>query len=59
MLRPGGRLAWLTCTLNPAENESRTRAVLAKSGLELDYEFETPSDSPGSEFFYAALLRKK
>ena len=57
-LRPGGKLAWLTCTVNPGENELAVRAMLAHSALKLDYEFATPPDSPGAEFFYAALLRK-
>lgn len=58
-LGPSGKLAWLTCTLNPDENERQTRAINAASGLELEYEFTTPPDSPGAEFFYAAMLRKK
>lgn len=59
MLRPGGKLAWLTCTLNPMENELASRSMLLDSSLELDYEFTTPLNSPGAEYFYAALLRKK
>ena len=58
-LEPGGLLAYLTCTLNPAENES---CVMDFLGTHVDAlvrrESRTPVDSPLREFFYGALLQK-
>ena len=57
-LRPGGALAYVTCTLNPAENEEQVRRFLARSpSLHLEQEFQTPPTANLGEFFYAALMR--
>lgn len=57
-LAPGGVLAYVTCTLNPAENQDQVRAFLARHpAFRLETEFLTPPDSPLRECFYAARLR--
>lgn len=58
-LLPGGRIVYLTCTLNPAENEERVRAFLARhSGFACATQWATPPDSPWREFFYGAVLAR-
>lgn len=57
-LQPNGVLAYLTCTLNPAENQEQVAAFLARHpGSRLESEFSTAPDSSLSEFFYAARIR--
>jgi 16S rRNA (cytosine967-C5)-methyltransferase len=59
-LEPGGRLLYLTCTLNPAENEERIAHFLADNqDADLCREFATPPASPLREFFYGAMLRRR
>jgi 16S rRNA (cytosine967-C5)-methyltransferase len=59
-LSPGGGIAYLTCTMNPEENEDRIRAYLrGNSGVALERQWDTPAESPLGEFFYGALLRRK
>lgn len=59
-LAPGGVLIYLTCTLNPAENEDLVRAFTAEEpSAQMAGEFQTPHDSPLGEFFYAAKLVKQ
>lgn len=58
-LEPGGFLAYLTCTLNPAENEDCVMDFLsAHTDALVRREWRTPVDSPLKEFFYGALLQK-
>jgi 16S rRNA (cytosine967-C5)-methyltransferase len=58
-LLPGGRLLYLTCTLNKAENEDQIAAFLLRHPDALRTgEFQTPPASPLGEFFYAALLAR-
>ncbi|WP_081650555.1 transcription antitermination factor NusB [Paucidesulfovibrio longus] len=55
----GGLLAYLTCTLNPDENERQIAAFLAgHPDAELRTEWTTDPDAKWGEFFYAALLAK-
>lgn len=57
--RPGGLVVYITCTLNPAENEDRIHGLTAGTpGLTLERTWATPPDSPLCEFFYGAVLRK-
>lgn len=57
---PAGVLAYVTCTLNPAENEQRVREFLKRHReFSLDIEWSTPPDSPLHEFFYAARLSRE
>lgn len=54
----GGTLAYVTCTLNPAENGDQVRRFLARTpSFRLVHEFQTPPTAPLGEFFYAALIR--
>jgi len=58
-LRSGGRLIYLTCTLNPRENEDQIAAFVARHPEAAQTaEFRTPFDSPLREFFYSAVLEK-
>lgn len=58
-LASGGRLAYLTCTMNPNENQ-RSVEKLARNRSEaaLLRTWTTPEDSPLGEFFFTALLAK-
>ena len=57
-LRDGGTLAYVTCTLNPAENGDQIRRFLARTPtFRLIHEFQTPPTANLGEFFYAALVR--
>ncbi len=59
-LEPGGSIIYLTCTLNPAENEGQVAAFLEQSeNAELLREFRTDFSSPLREFFYGAQIRKR
>ncbi len=59
-VKPGGRIAVITCTLNPEENEGMVEKFLSEHpGSKLEKEWTTPPDSPLNEFFYAAVLRVK
>lgn len=58
-VRPAGLVAYLTCTLNPAENQEQVERILASDkGLSLEKEWHTPFDGPLGEFFYGAVLRR-
>lgn len=58
-LLPGGRIVYLTCTLNPTENEERVKDFLTRhSEFSLEKEWATPPVSPWREFFYGAVLRR-
>ncbi|UZP66320.1 Fmu (Sun) domain-containing protein [Desulfovibrio mangrovi] len=58
-LMTGGRLIYITCTVNPDENERQIAAFLDRTeGVTLEREWHTPQDSPYMEFFYAAMLRR-
>ncbi|CAK7000823.1 MAG: Ribosomal RNA small subunit methyltransferase B [Desulfovibrio sp.] len=57
-LLPGGRIVYLTCTVNPAENEERVKAFFTRhTAFALEKEWTTPPDSPWREFFYGAVLK--
>ena len=57
-LRPGGLLVYMTCTLNPAENQGQVADFLSRHpNARLESEHATPPDSPLGEFFYAAGIR--
>lgn len=58
-VRKNGRLAYITCTLNPAENEGQIAKFLRKHpDAALVKEWTTPPESELREFFYSALLKK-
>jgi 16S rRNA (cytosine967-C5)-methyltransferase len=57
LLKPGGRIVYITCTVNPAENEGQVAAFLARHPeASSGREFRTPFSSPLGEFFYGAEL---
>lgn len=58
-LAPGGRLVYVTCTLNPAENEQAVDRLGARH-RELVLEIEAPvaPDPALGECFYGAVLKK-
>lgn len=59
-LEPGGSIVYLTCTLNPAENEGQVATFLEQhENAELTREFRTEFWSPLREFFYGAQIRKR
>lgn len=59
-LAPGGVLAWVTCTLNQAENQDLLRFFLERTpNASQQTTFLTPDDSPLGEFFFASLLEKR
>lgn len=56
----GGKLVYITCTVNPAENESQIADFLKRHDESfLVREFLPDAESPLREFFYAAVLGKK
>ncbi|MBI9112008.1 transcription antitermination factor NusB [Maridesulfovibrio ferrireducens] len=58
-VRKGGFLAYITCTLNPAENHGQIANFLKKNkDTRLKKEWTTSPDSQLKEFFYSALLEK-
>lgn len=60
LLSPGGELAYITCTRNPAENEQRIAAhCAAHADAILLKAWENTPDDSGADNMYAALLRKK
>ncbi|WP_419786235.1 transcription antitermination factor NusB [Pseudodesulfovibrio sp.] len=57
-VKRNGRIAVITCTLNPEENQELIKRFLTShSGARLETEWTTPADSPLNEFFYAASVR--
>ena len=58
-LERGCELAYITCTLSPAENEEQINAFLKEHpDLELLRVYRTPSDDLGYEGMFGALLRR-
>lgn len=59
LLQPQREIAYITCTVNPAENERQIRACLEDNRhLELIAEWRSPLDQPWLEGMYGALLRR-
>lgn len=59
-LRPGGRLAYITCTLNRAENAERIEQLLrTHADATLLRSSMSSLDLPLNEFFFQALIAKK
>lgn len=59
LLPSGGCLAYVTCTLNPEENEGRIeRFVRAHPGLRLLRQAQSDPAEGLEEFFYGAVLKK-
>lgn len=59
-LRPSGRLAYITCTLNPAENERQIHHLLRDHPeLRVLEMYQGEEDFRFGEFFWAALLERR
>ena len=58
-VRPGGLLVYITCTVNPSENEEQVQNFLRHTpGFILEETYHTPHASLLREFFFAACLRR-
>lgn len=58
-LAPGGVLFYVTCTMNPDENQRQVARFLeAEPGARLAATWATGAEVPTGEFFYAATLNK-
>ncbi|MDQ7836718.1 MAG: transcription antitermination factor NusB [Humidesulfovibrio sp.] len=58
-LAPGGTLFYVTCTMNPDENQRQVARFLAEQpGARQAGTWATGPDVPTGEFFYAATLKK-
>ncbi|MEG2139173.1 MAG: transcription antitermination factor NusB [Bilophila sp.] len=58
-LASGGHLAYITCTMNPEENEGQIAAFLAQTPTAtLERQWESTPDAFGSDLMFGALLRK-
>lgn len=49
LLAPGGALLWITCSLEPAENEGMAEWLRARVGTAGALERRTPSGTPGTD----------
>ncbi|WP_051445228.1 RsmB/NOP family class I SAM-dependent RNA methyltransferase [Desulfocurvus vexinensis] len=59
-LAPGGVLAYVTCTVTPAENEGQVeRFLAAHPDFRLAATHTTPQDAPLGEFFHAVRLERR
>lgn len=59
VLPSGGRIAYVTCTVNPEENETQIARFLQRHpGTRLDCQWESSPDRFGSDLMYGALVRK-
>ena len=58
-LAPGGALYYLTCTMNPDENQRQVERFLSSEpDARLAQTWSTGAEVPTGEFFYAATLNK-
>jgi 16S rRNA (cytosine967-C5)-methyltransferase len=58
-LGPGGRLVYVTCTINPAENEANVDRLGSRHrDLVLEAEVPAAPDAALGEAFYGAVLKK-
>jgi 16S rRNA (cytosine967-C5)-methyltransferase len=60
ILSDEGSLVYMTCTMNPWENEHQVERFLANHPqATLKERYQTPADSPLREFFFSVLIRRK
>ena len=60
ILHQGQRLIYMTCTLNPAENENQVSTFMRAHGDAIcELEWQTPHDHPWLEGMYIACLVKR
>ena len=59
-VKPGGKIAVITCTLNPDENEGLIERFIADHpNVSIEKQWTTSPDSPLNEFFFGTLLNVK
>ena len=59
LLPVGGKLAYITCTMNPDENERQIEAFLARTpGAALERRWQSSPDAFGSDLMFGAVLVK-
>ena len=58
-LRPGGRLAYITCTMSRRENEGQVETLAAGGCAALEFAASTPAGVDPGERFFCALLRRR
>lgn len=58
-VKPHGRLLYITCTINPAENEEQISAFLKRnSNARLVWQYQSRPIFDGADFMYGAVLYK-
>lgn len=58
-LAVGGQIVYMTCTLNPAENEEQVRLFcMRQQGATCVYQWQTPHEHPWLEGMFVALILK-
>ncbi len=59
-LPSGGQLAYITCTMNPDENERQVESFLGRTPeASLEKQWQSTPDAFGSDLMFGALIRKK
>lgn len=59
LVRPGGWVAYMTCSILPEENAARVDAVAGAIGLALEHRRDVPCRAGGSDGFHLSLLRRQ
>ncbi len=57
-LGKGGTIAYLTCTVNPQENQEHIARLCQKHHASMVREYETENGEGFGEYFYGAVIRK-
>lgn len=58
-LEPGGKLVYMTCTVNPQENEKQMERLARVHGAVIEDMQLTPWDTPWNERLFGAVVRKR
>lgn len=58
-LTSGGKIAYVTCTMNPDENEGQIAAFLQRTpGASLEQQWQSTPDAYGSDLMFGAVIKK-
>lgn len=58
-LPSGGHIAYITCTMNPDENEGQIAAFLKRTpGASLERQWQSTPDDCGSDLMFGAMIKK-
>ncbi len=58
-LPSGGHIAYITCTMNPDENEGQIAAFLERTpGARLERQWQSTPDDSGSDLMFGAMIKK-